>query len=91
MFVRGGGIAYPRVYDTDGGVDDTKCLRDETQSAARRAILGSSGMRALTAFAREIRLENEGLDVPFFVPLSSGVDLECLLLMEALGARAGAH
>jgi len=71
-----------------GIVDEPKCLREETECAARRELLHGPTMRELTAFVQAIRSEVPEGDVPDFDPLDGGVDAECLFLLEAPGPRA---
>ncbi|MGA2970791.1 MAG: uracil-DNA glycosylase [Acidimicrobiales bacterium] len=68
-------------------VDEPKCLRDQTQCDARRALLGSPTLRELTAFVQRLRSDIGG-DVPDFDPLDGGTTAECLFLLEAPGPRA---
>jgi len=68
--------------------DFPQSLRDPGQRDVRMNLLNEPHMKALTEFARTIRAERVGRDVPNFDPLDGGKDAECLFVLEAPGPKA---
>lgn len=69
--------------------DCPKSLADPDERAARTTALAADHMQPLTAFVRRLRLRSgQERGVPDFDPLDGGVTAECLLLLEAPGAKA---
>ena len=63
-------------------------MRDEAVRTARRLMLNTTHIAALTTFARELKHTHSDRDVPFFDPLDGGTAARILILLEAPGPLA---